>query len=293
MINNELTTTEKSTHGINPSTEAALPEVPLSGQADVDRAVAAGRAAFPAWRALSWDERAGYLTKLADAVEANHDGLHDLLVSESGKAFNTAAIEMQLAIGHLRVTSGLRLPDEKVIDEPGRTGVVRYRPLGVACAIVPWNWPLALGVGKIGPSLLAGNTLVVKPSPYAPYVLLKIGELASKILPPGVLQVLSGDESLGPLLTAHPDIAKVSFTGSTNTGRKVAEVCGKSLKRFTLELGGNDAAIVCEDADLAKVVPGVSDPRNDHKHLKDEENTDKVRQHRSAPWLSSARGKSA
>lgn len=232
--------------------------MPLSGQAEVDRAVAAAAAAFPAWRALSWDERSTYLGKLADAIEANHDAFHNLLVDESGKAFNTAIIEMQLAIGHLRVTAGLRLPDEKVVDEPERTGVVRYRPLGVSCAIVPWNWPLALGIGKIGPSVLAGNTLIIKPSPYAPYVLLKLGELASHIFPPGVVQVLSGDESLGPRLTAHPGIAKVSFTGSTSTGRKIAEVCGKTLKRVTLELGGNDAAIVCEDADIAKVVPQVS-----------------------------------
>lgn len=259
MINNELTSTQGTTHGIDPSTEAALPDVPLSGQAEVDRAVASATAAFPAWRALSWDERSAYLTKLADAIEANHDAFRDLLVAESGKPFNTANMEMQFAIGHLRVTTGLRLPDEKVVDEPGRTGVVRYRPIGVSCAIVPWNWPLLLGVGKIGPGVLAGNTLVVKPSPYAPYVLLKVGELAAKIFPPGVIQVLSGDESLGPLLTAHPGIAKVSFTGSTATGRKIAEVCGKTLKRVTLELGGNDAAIVCEDADLAKVVPKVSD----------------------------------
>lgn len=284
---------------MNPSTEAALPDVPLSGQADVDRAVAAAAAAFPAWRALSWDERGSYLGKLADAVEANHDAFRDLLVDESGKAFNTAAMEMQLTIGHLRVTSGLRLPDEKVVDEPERTGVVRYRPLGVSCAIVPWNWPLALGTGKIGPSVLAGNTIIIKPSPYAPYVLLKLGELASKIFPPGVVQVLSGDESLGPRLTAHPGVAKVSFTGSTNTGRKVAEVCGKTLKRVTLELGGNDAAIVCEDADIAKVVPQVSlfmamPPLLSLAGQKTQDNIDQLEsQHRSAPWLSSDRGRFA
>lgn len=257
MINNDLTSTTGSTHGIDPSTEAPLPDVPLSGQDEVESAVAAASAAFPAWRSLSWDERGSYISKLADAIEANHDAFRDLLVNESGKAVSTANTEMQFTIGHLRVTSGLRLPDEKVVDEPGRTGVVRYRPIGVGCAIVPWNWPLLLGIGKIGPALLAGNTLIVKPSPYAPYALLKVGELATKIFPPGVIQFLSGDESLGPRLTAHPGIAKVSFTGSTATGRKIAEVCGKTLKRLTLELGGNDAAIVCEDADLAKVVPQV------------------------------------
>lgn len=258
MINNELTSTTGSRHGTDPSTELPLAEVPLSGQQEVESAVAAAAAAFPAWRALSWDERAAYVSKLADAIEANHDQIRDLLVSESGKAFNTANMEMQFAIGHLRATSGLRIPDEKYVDEAEKTGIVRYRALGVGCAIVPWNWPLLLGVGKIGPGALAGNTIIVKPSPYAPYTLLKVGELAAQIFPPGVIQVLSGDESLGPRLTEHPGIAKVSFTGSTATGKKVAEACGRTLKRVTLELGGNDAAIVCEDADLAKVVPQVS-----------------------------------
>lgn len=257
MINNETASTKESRHGTDPSTEAALEEVPLSGQDEVDRAVAAASAALPAWRALSWDERASYLNKLADAIESHHDGFRDLLVSESGKAVQTANAEMQRAIAHLRATSGLHIPEEKPIDEPNMTAVVRYRPIGVACAIVPWNWPLLLGVGKIGPAVLAGNTIIVKPSPYAPYVLLKVGELAAKIFPPGVVQLLSGDESLGPRLTAHPGIGKISFTGSIATGKKVAEVCGRTMKRFTLELGGNDAAIVCSDADIAKVIPQV------------------------------------
>lgn len=258
MINNELTTTTGTTHGVDPSTEAALPNVPLSGQGEVDHAVAAAKAAFPAWRALSWDERGSYVSKLADAIEANFDNFRDTLVNESGKAVSTATMETQYSVGHLRYTSAMRIPDEKVVDEPERTGILRYKPIGVGCAIVPWNWPLLLGVGKIGPAVLAGNTIVVKPSPYAPYALLKVGELAAKIFPPGIVQVLSGDESLGPRLTAHPDVGKISFTGSTATGRKVAEACGKTLKRCTLELGGNDAAIVCEDADIAKVIPQVS-----------------------------------
>ncbi|POS78205.1 aldehyde dehydrogenase (NAD+) [Diaporthe helianthi] len=258
VINNELRSTSQVRHGVNPSTEEKLPEVPVSGQDEVDQAVAFAREAFPAWRSKSWDERGACVQKLADAIEANHDEIRDLLVNESGKAFNTANMEMQFAIGHLRVTSGLRIPDETVEDTAERTAIVRYRPLGVGCAIVPWNWPLLLGVGKIGPGVMAGNAVVVKPSPYAPYTLLKIGELASKIFPPGVIQVLSGDESLGPRLTLHPGINKVSFTGSTATGKKVAEACAKTVKRLTLELGGNDAAIVCDDADLAKVVPKVT-----------------------------------
>lgn len=242
---------------MNPSTEEPLPEVPVSGQAEVDRAVAAAKAAFPAWSALSWDDRAAYLLKLADAVEANQDVITDLNVVDTGKAVSTAGFEMTLTLAHLRDTAKLRLPDDVIEDTAERTCLVRYRPLGPSAAIMPWNWPLLLGIGKIGPAVLAGNTVIIKPSPYAPYTLLRIGELVAKIFPPGVVQLLSGDESLGPLLTHHPDIAKVSFTGSIATGRKVGEVCGRLLKRVTLELGGNDAAIICDDADIAKVVPQV------------------------------------
>jgi acyl-CoA reductase-like NAD-dependent aldehyde dehydrogenase len=204
VINNEVKSASETRHSVNPSTEENLPEVPLSGQDEVDEAVSFARAAFPAWRSKTWDERSACVSELADAIEANHDEIRDLLVNESGKAFNTANMEMQFAIGHLRVTAGLRIPDETVEDTAERTAVVRYRPLGVGCAIVPWNWPLLLGVGKIGPGVMAGNSVIVKPSPYAPYTLLKVGELAAKVFPPGVVQVLSGDESLGPRLTLHP-----------------------------------------------------------------------------------------
>lgn len=200
-----------------------------------------------------------YINKLADALEAQQADFVDILIRESGKAAQTADTEMMYAIGHIRHTAThLRLPDEVVEDTPERSAVIKWKPLGVCCAIVPWNWPLLLGVGKIGPAILAGNTLIVKPSPFAPYTLLKLIEAAAGIFPPGVLQILSGDDGLGPMLTAHPDIVKISFTGSTATGKKVMETCAKTLKRVTLELGGNDAAIVCEDADLSKVVPKVS-----------------------------------
>ena len=134
---------------------------------------------------------------------------------------------------------------------------MRYIPLGVGVGIVPWNFPLTLGIGKAFPALLAGNTFIWKPSPYSPYSALKIVELGTKIFPPGVLQALSGEECLGPLLTAHPDVAKVSFTGSVATGKKVMVACSSTLKRVTLELGGNDAAIVCDDIDIDSVAAKV------------------------------------
>lgn len=124
--------------------------------------------------------------------------------------------------------------------------------------IVPWNFPVLLAVGKLDAALLTGNTFIWKPSPYTPYTSLKLGELGAKIFPPGVLQVLSGGDDLGPRLTAHPGVAKVSFTGSTAVGRKVMQSCAATFKRVTLELGGNDAAIVCDDVDISKVIPKVS-----------------------------------
>jgi len=134
---------------------------------------------------------------------------------------------------------------------------VRYVPIGVGVGLVPWNYPVAISVAKLLSALLAGNTFILKPSEYTPYSGLKLAELGSKVFPPGVLQALSGDASLGPLFTAHPDVAKISFTGSVATGKKVMAACAPTLKRVTLELGGNDAAIICEDVDIDSVAQKV------------------------------------
>jgi acyl-CoA reductase-like NAD-dependent aldehyde dehydrogenase len=124
-------------------------------------------------------------------------------------------------------------------------------------AICPWNFPLILSCGKIAPALLTGNTIVVKPSPFTPYTSLKFAELAQEVLPPGVLNVVGGNNELGQSLCLHPDIAKISFTGSTATGKKVMETSAKTLKRVTLELGGNDASIILPDVDIKKIAPEV------------------------------------
>jgi acyl-CoA reductase-like NAD-dependent aldehyde dehydrogenase len=128
----------------------------------------------------------------------------------------------------------------------------------VCGGIVPWNWPVLLGLGKVGPALITGNTFIMKPSPFTPYCDLKLGELGMSIFPPGVFQVLSGNDDLGPWLTEHPDVDMISFTGSIPTGKRVAASCAKTLKRCVLELGGNDAAIVCEDVDIEKCLPKIT-----------------------------------
>lgn len=231
--------------------------MPVSTKEDVEEAVKNARAAFPAWSDLSYDERATQLLSLADGIEANSQAFQDLLVKESGKPAQTAAIEVAMSVGHLREITKLRIPEEVIEDTDERSVVVRHIPLGVGCGIVPWNWPLLLGIGKVGSALLTGNTFIWKPSPFTPYSGLKLGELAARIFPPGVIQVLSGGDDLGPMLTEHPGIDKISFTGSTFTGKKVMESCSRTLKRVTLELGGNDPAIICDDVDLEKVVPKV------------------------------------
>lgn len=133
-------------------------------------------------------------------------------------------------------------------------------PLGVCAGIVPWNFPLTLGMGKLVAALLAGNTFIWKSSPFTPYSALKLAEIGAKIFPPGVFQALSGDESLGPLITGHPGIAKIGFTGSVETGKKIMAACASTLKRVSLELGGNDAAVICDDVDIDQVVAKVCSP---------------------------------
>lgn len=130
-------------------------------------------------------------------------------------------------------------------------------PLGVVGAITPWNFPLVLSIGKIAPAVLAGDCIILKPSPFTPYTTLKEVEIAQQIFPPGVIQVVGGDDKLGPMLTAHPGIAKISFTGSIPTGKKIMAACAGTLKRVTLELGGNDASIILPDVDVDKVAPEV------------------------------------
>ncbi|GAB1314672.1 Aldehyde dehydrogenase domain-containing protein [Madurella fahalii] len=258
VINNELTATAETRHATNPSTNEPLPAVPVSSQEDVDRAVAAAQAAFPAWSNLSQDERAEYIARFADALETNKEGFAKLLGEEAGKPPQAAGIELYLASFYSRGALQHRLTEEIIEETDERTITTRFVPLGVGVGIIPWNFPILLGIIKLSSALLAGNTFIWKPSPYSPNTALKVGELAARIFPKGVVNVLSGDESLGPLLTAHPGVAKVSFTGSVATGKKVMQACAATLKRVTLELGGNDAAIIYPDVDIAAVVPKIA-----------------------------------
>ena len=234
---------------INPATGQPFAQCPYADQALLDRAVAAGVAAFPGWAATPVDDRAALVMRLADALAARSDEFAALLTAEQGKPLAQAGYEVAGAVETLRAFAAMR-PESRVLRDDGQARIVEHRtPLGVVAAIVPWNYPLILLMNKIGPGLVAGNCIVAKPAPTTPLTALLFGEICRELLPPGVVNIICDRNDLGDALTGHPDIAMLSFTGSTATGRKVMAAGAQAIRRVSLELGGNDAAIVLDDAD--------------------------------------------
>ncbi|KAH8164683.1 hypothetical protein CIB48_g3584 [Xylaria polymorpha] len=256
VIDGKLSSTEVTRHTVNPSTLEANPDVPVSTQRDVDRAVAAAQVAAETWAKVPWAERKKAVEAFADAGARATEFGH-ILVREMGLSLPAAVYEVNWGVEWLRDFCKLTIPDKVMDAACGRHVVERYTPIGVAAGIIPWNGPVILTCGKLAPAMLTGNALILKPSPFAPYSVLKMAELGLQFFPRGVLQALSGEDNLGPWLTAHPGIGKVSFTGSCAVGKKVMESCSAQLKRVTLELGGNDPAIVCEDVDPASVAQKI------------------------------------
>jgi acyl-CoA reductase-like NAD-dependent aldehyde dehydrogenase len=240
---------------INPATEEVLASCPRADVAQLNQAVAAAKAAFPAWAATPLAERAKLLNKLADAIDARAPELARILTQEQGKPLGGAMYELGAASGNIRGFATMSLPDAVLVDDAERKVIRQRLPLGVVAAITPWNFPVIMMVTKLAPALLAGNTVVVKPAPTTPLATLKVGELCAEIFPPGVVNVITDVNDLGGALTSHPDVAKVGFTGSTATGRKVMSSAAPTLKRLTLELGGNDAAIVLDDVNPKAIAP--------------------------------------
>lgn len=234
----------------NPATEAVIAQVPDADPADLDRAVAAARAAFPAWSALPVEERQRYVGRIGDVIEAHYEQFLHLLTKEQGKPRAGAEWEIGGSIYWCREIATQSLPVKLVDKTDTRTVETYHVPLGVVGGITPWNFPVLLAVWKIAPALVAGNTMVLKPSPFTSLCTLKLGELLRDVLPAGVLNVVSGGNALGEQLVKHPDVNKISFTGSTATGRRIMETASGNLKRITLELGGNDPAIVLPDVDV-------------------------------------------
>lgn len=255
LIDGELETGSASFEVLNPATEKVIAHVPDATREDLDRAVAAARKAFPGWAATHIDERKAKLKALGDVLFANADALAAVLTREQGKPLHEAKMEIMGTGYWLQAYTALDLPVKVNEDSEERYSETRRVPFGVVGAISPWNFPLLLSNFKVPPALLAGNTVLLKPSPFTPLTLLKFGELAAQILPPGVLNVVTGGDNLGPWMTAHPGIDKISFTGSIQTGRRVMAAAAATLKRVTLELGGNDAAIVMPDVNVEKLAP--------------------------------------
>ena len=242
---------------INPATAAPFARCARADETQLNAAVAAAKSAFPAWAARPWSDRAALLGKVADAMELRFDEFTTLLTSEQGKPLAEAQFEMGGAIAALRVLPATELIDETLFESETDLIIEQRTPLGVVAAITPWNFPMILLIVKAASALAAGNTVVAKPAPTTPLTTLLLGEVAAPILPPGVLNIITDDNDLGAMLTNHPDVAKVSFTGSTATGRKVMQSAAGTLKRLTLELGGNDVAIILDDADIRAVAPRI------------------------------------
>ncbi|CAL5872195.1 uncharacterized protein PFLUO_LOCUS6453 [Penicillium psychrofluorescens] len=256
-INGELTSTSTTRHTINPANFKANPEVPVATHEDVDRAVKSARDAFKKWSKTTFAERRAALSAYADAIDANADAFAKTLTMEQGKPLNQASTEVGMASMCIRTMTEIEIKENVIEENDDRKIIQRFLPIGVAGAIVPWNFPVLLAIGKIVSAVYTGNTIIVKPSPFTPYCGLKLAELATQFFPQGVIQCLSGDDSLGPMLTEHPNIDKITFTGSITTGKRVMASCAKTLKSVTLELGGNDPAIVCDDVDIDAIIPQI------------------------------------
>ncbi|MEZ0365858.1 aldehyde dehydrogenase family protein [Mycobacterium sp. pUA109] len=241
---------------INPATGKVQAQAPDCSAEQLNEALEAAEAAGNSWR-VSEGERRKAMLRLADAIAAASDDLTTALIAETGKPASLAVTEPDVCVAWLQVFAGMEFPRRVLQDDSKALIEVAYRPIGVVGAITPWNFPLGLAMWKIAPALLAGNTVVVKPSPFTPMATLLLGEIMGEVLPPGVVNVVSGGDDLGRALVAHRLPRKITFTGSVSGGKSVAATAGADLKRVTLELGGNDAAIVLPDADLASVVPKI------------------------------------
>ncbi|MBV8611187.1 MAG: aldehyde dehydrogenase family protein [Singulisphaera sp.] len=231
LINGRLVEGAGTLDVINPATGRILTAAPRADRAQLEQAVAAAKAAFPAWSATPLRQRAALLVKLAEALEAEQGDFARLLTQEQGKPLPQALGEIDFSVAALRYYAAHDLPPEVLHEDATRKVVRLHKPLGVVAAITAWNVPMILLAIKVGPALLAGNTVVAKPAPTTPLTTLRFGELCARILPPGVVNVLLDQNDLGTALTGHPAVAKVACTGSTATGKKaMASVAGTSKR---------------------------------------------------------------
>ena len=255
-ISGQATPAESGFDVLNPATNEIYAAAPDCGPEQLDAAMDSAAKAFRDWRTDEGARRHA-LRDAANALLAQSGELAPILTAEQGKPLSDANLEIFAAGMWLQYYADLELPREVIQDDGATVVEVLRKPLGVVAAITPWNFPVALAFWKIAPALLAGNTMVLKPSPFTPLSTLKFGEILRTVLPPGVLNVVSGGDELGAWMTSHPVPRKISFTGSVATGKRVAAAAAPDLKRLTLELGGNDPAILLDDIDVASVADNI------------------------------------
>lgn len=246
----------------NPATGALVGLAPNASLADLDDAVSAAQSAFPAWAARSDAERGALCAALAAKLGEHAEDIARLITLEQGKPLGGfgSRFEMGGAQAWAAHTAGLSLPVRIVQDDAAGRVELHRRPIGVVGSITPWNWPVMIAIWHILPALRAGNTVVIKPSPYTPLSTLRTVAVLNTLLPPGVLNVITSDDRLaniGGAMSAHDGIGKIVFTGSCTTGERVMQSAARTMKRLTLELGGNDAGIVLPDVDPVAIAEGL------------------------------------
>ncbi|HEV2597953.1 aldehyde dehydrogenase family protein [Sphingopyxis sp.] len=257
LIGGRLVDGDHAMDVINPATEEIFATVARASERQADDAIEAAATAFPGWAEVPMAERQAKVSALADAIAANADKLARALTQEQGKPLAEAQGEIAWAEGYLRHYATLDIAERTIQDDANGLIQVRRKPLGVVAGIIAWNFPLLVACWKIGPAVIAGNTIVLKPAPTTPVCALMLGELCQDIFPAGVVNIIVDANDLGGYLTADPRIAKVGFTGSTATGKKIMASAADGLKRLTLELGGNDPGIVLDDVDVREVAQGI------------------------------------
>jgi len=255
LIDGAAASSSSSLDVINPATGQVFARCPAAGRDELDRAVAAARRAFPAWRDMSYTQRAERIHGFCESLKQHQDELARLLTMEQGKPLSQARDEIARAATQSEGMTKIPIELEVIEDNAQRHIELQWFPLGVAGIITPWNAPINLAAGPLTSALYTGNCVVLKPSPYTPLCTLKLGEIAREHFPRGVINVLAGGDDLGRWMTEHPGIDKIGFTGSVEAGKQVMAAAAKTLKRVTLELGGNDAAIVLDDVDPKAIAP--------------------------------------
>ena len=257
LINGKLQATENLLDVINPATEEVFVQVPRANESDLEQAVAAAKSAAKQWATTDMDTRKALLTKVADAIHENIEPLAKALTQEQGKPLEAATMEVHYAEAFCRYFTSLDLPVQILSEDDNQRVEIHRKPVGVVAGIIPWNFPLLIAIYKLAPALLAGNSLIIKPAPTTPVTAVILGGILQNVVPAGLINIIVDNNDLGPKLTTHADIDKISFTGSTPTGKAIMSSAASTLKRITLELGGNDAAIVLDDVDVKSAAQGI------------------------------------